>query len=63
MARKAVLGESLQQETCLLILPLGVALCRIVGTPGQRTAQKAEALRGILAMGLELLSVLSQGLE
>lgn len=63
MARKAGLRESLEQETCLWILPLCIAFCRIVSAPGQSAAQKPEALRYLLAMGFELLSVLSQGME
>ena len=63
MARKAVLGQSLEQESGLLILPLVVALGRIVGTPGQRTSQKPEALGHLLAMRVEVLSVLGEGLE
>ena len=34
-----------------------------MGTPGQRAAQKAEALWHLLAMRVELLSVLGQGAE
>src|SRR5262249_19353205 len=63
VTRKAVLGESLEQELGLVILPLGVALGSIMGAPSQRAAQKPEALRHLLAMGLELLSVLGQGAE
>ena len=63
VARKAVRCESLEKETCLLILPLFIAFCRILGTPGQRAAQKPEALRHILAMGLKLASVLGITIE
>src|SRR4029453_1783312 len=63
VTRKAVLGESLEQETGLRILPLGVALGRVVGTSGQRVAQKTEALWHILAMRVELLGVLGKGPE
>src|SRR5262249_51874205 len=63
VTRKAVFGQSLEEEPSLRILPLGIALGRIVGTPGQRAAQKADALWHILAMRVEVLGVLGEGLE
>jgi hypothetical protein len=53
MAREAVLGEPLEEETHLLILFLFVALCRILRTPCERAAEKVEALRHICTRAIE----------
>ena len=44
VARKAVFRQPLEEETRLLVLLVCVEARRIVGIPGQRAAQKAEAL-------------------
>ena len=60
MTRKALLRKLLEGEARLLVLPLFVALRRVLGRPSQGTTEKVEAQRHVLSMGLQAARVLGE---